>query len=225
MRIPTAAAASLMRNHATAAHPIAPSNIWCVGRNYAEHIKELGSTGSTDGEPMIFLKAGSSALASGQPLVLPPWSSDVHHEVELALELGPDLQPVRGCVALDLTARDVQAKLKQQRWPWTLAKSFPCSTPLGTPFSLQGLDPQDLELHLSVNGVTRQRSSTRHMIFKVADLLGYVRDRFPCMPGDLLLTGTPEGVSAMQTGDKVEAQVLGPQGQLLSQGSWQVMRR
>ncbi|GFH27420.1 FAA_hydrolase domain-containing protein [Haematococcus lacustris] len=63
------------------------------------------------------------------------------------------------------------------------------------------------------------------MIFKVADLLGYVRDRFPCMPGDLLLTGTPEGVSAMQAGDKVEAQVLGPQGQLLSQGSWQVMRR
>ncbi|GFH27421.1 FAA_hydrolase domain-containing protein [Haematococcus lacustris] len=94
------------------------------------------ATQSHDGEPMIFLKAGSSALASGQPLVLPPWSSDVHHEVELALELGPDLQPVRGCVALDLTARD--AKLKQQRWPWTLAKSFPCSTPLGTPFSLQG---------------------------------------------------------------------------------------
>ncbi|KAJ9512152.1 hypothetical protein QJQ45_012698 [Haematococcus lacustris] len=148
---------------------------------------------------MIFLKAGSSALASGQPLVLPPWSSDVHHEVELALELGPDLQPVRGCVALDLTARDVQV-------------------------GCAGLDPQDLELHLSVNGVTRQRSSTRHMIFKVADLLGYVRDRFPCMPGDLLLTGTPEGVSAMQAGDKVEAQVLGPQGQLLSQGSWQSVR-
>ncbi|KAJ9512515.1 hypothetical protein QJQ45_018983 [Haematococcus lacustris] len=255
MRIPTAAAASLLRNHATAAHPIAPSNIWCVGRNYAEHIKELGSTGSTDGEPMIFLKAGSSALASGQPLVLPPWSSDVHHEVELALELGPDLQPVRGCVALDLTARDVQCghwvaagEAEAAAVALDPGQELPLLHPPGHPLQPARqvarrphphtlalglvptlhtlcLDPQDLELHLSVNGVTRQRSSTRHMIFKVADLLGYVRDRFPCMPGDLLLTGTPEGVSAMQAGDKVEAQVLGPQGQLLSQGSWQVMRR
>lgn len=92
-----------------ASETLAPRNIWCVGRNYEEHIKELGNQNSAPTtEPMIFLKAGTSMLPSGQTLVLPSWSKDVHHEIELAIELGPDLKPVRAAAALDLTARDVQ---------------------------------------------------------------------------------------------------------------------
>jgi 2-keto-4-pentenoate hydratase/2-oxohepta-3-ene-1,7-dioic acid hydratase in catechol pathway len=102
------------------------------------HVQELGNDGSSPEQaPMIFLKAGSSVLHTGAVLQLPTWSRDVHHEVELAIELqGPDLLPSHAAVALDLTARDVQAQLKKRQWPWTLAKSFPHSTPLGTPFAL-----------------------------------------------------------------------------------------
>ncbi|GLC34862.1 hypothetical protein PLESTB_001172000 [Pleodorina starrii] len=198
---------------------LAPRNVWCIGRNYAEHARELGNEVPT--VPMIFLKAGTSAIPPGD-LVLPGWSKDVHHEVELAVELGPELSPVRAAVALDLTARDVQAQLKQQQWPWTLAKSFTGSTPLGPPFSLQGVDPASLVLTLDVNGVRRQTGRTADMIFSLQAQLEYVRRHFPAAPGDVLLTGTPPGVSAMRPGDEIVARVLGPSGNVLSEGVWRV---
>jgi len=215
------AVAALSTSAAAAAEHLKPSNIWCVGRNYAEHIKELGNQGSAPTDaPMIFLKAGSSALPPG-PLPLPAWSQDVHHEVELAIELGPDLQPVRGAVALDLTARDVQAKLKKAQWPWTLAKSFPASTPLGPAFPLQGVDVAGLHLHLEVNGKVRQSSPTSLMLFSVPVLLQYVKAHFPVVPGDVVLTGTPHGVSKLAAGDVVVAQVRSGE-RVLSTGTWTV---
>jgi len=201
-----------------------PANIWCVGLNYAEHVKELGSVAATN-NPLIFLKAGSSMLANGAELLLPSWSENVHHEVELAIEVDANLQPVRGAVSLDLTARDVQTQLKKAGWPWTLAKSFPGSTPVGTPFSLTGLDVQKLELRLTVNGAVRQQSSTALMLFDVKTLLKYIKDHLPVVPGDLVLTGTPHGVSALSPGDKLVAEVLSADGKVLSEGSWQVVRR
>ena len=108
----SSALASSAASHGSADASTLIRNVWCLGRSYAEHIRELDNAGPggtiPQGPPMIFLKAGSSCLPSGQPLLLPMWSSDVHHEVELALQLGPDLRPVRGAVALDLTLRDVQ---------------------------------------------------------------------------------------------------------------------
>ncbi|EFJ42561.1 hypothetical protein VOLCADRAFT_97355 [Volvox carteri f. nagariensis] len=196
-----------------------PRNIWCIGRNYAEHARELGN--EVPSVPMIFLKAGTSAVAPGD-LLLPSWSTDVHHEVELAVELGADLSPVRAAVALDLTARDVQAQLKKQQWPWTLAKSFTGSTPLGPPFSLLGVDPASLVLTLDVNGVRRQTGRTADMIFSLQKQVQYVQQHFPVAPGDVLLTGTPPGVSAMRPGDEVVARVLGPSGAVLSEGTWRV---
>jgi len=174
---------------------------------------------------MIFLKAGSSLLASGRKLVLPAWSRNVHHEIELGLILGSDLQPEKAVVTLDLTARDIQAGLKQRQWPWSLAKTFPHSTPVGSVFGINGMDLQKLELLLQVNGKLRQQSSTEHMIFPIAELVQYIKDRFPVVPGDLILTGTPEGVSAIQHGDHVVAQVFSEgRKTLLSEGSWEVVQ-
>eukprot|EP00798_Chlamydomonas_sp_ICE-L_P021659 gene21659-28675_t len=164
-------------------------------------------------------------MPSGQPIVLPSWSQDVHHEVELALKLGADLKPVQAAVSLDLTLRDVQGKLKKAQHPWTLAKSFPCSAPLGSYFDVAGHDLQNLELKLSVNGTVRQNSTTNLMIFKIPRLLDYVSSRFPVVPGDLILTGTPHGVSALKEGDEVVAQVLEPGGAVLSEGKWSVVKQ
>ncbi|GFR48087.1 hypothetical protein Agub_g9926 [Astrephomene gubernaculifera] len=217
-RFASSSTSSAMSGEPTSA-PLAPRNVWCIGRNYAEHARELGNEVPT--VPMIFLKAGTTVVPPGE-LVLPEWSQDVHHEVELAVELGPDLNPVRAAVALDLTARDVQADLKKQQWPWTLAKSFKGSTPLGSPFPLTGVDLSTLKLTLDVNGVRRQTGNTSDMIFNVATQLEYVRQHFPVAPGDVLLTGTPPGVSAMRAGDIITARVVGPDGGVLSEGEWAV---
>ncbi|MEW5297520.1 MAG: hypothetical protein WDW36_000725 [Sanguina aurantia] len=212
---------------------LAPRNIWCVGRNYAEHAKELGNP-VNDEEPMIFLKAGSTILQDGLPLPLPVWSQHVNHEIEMAVELGANLQPVRVAVALDLTARDVQATLKARQWPWTLAKSFPASSPCAPATSCAGLDLSDLSLHLTVNGKTRQRGHTADMLFSVPTLLHYILDRFPVMPGDVILTGTPAGCSMVVPGDVLVAELrTGPprgegegakEGRLLSRGAWDAVQ-
>ncbi|KAG2433913.1 hypothetical protein HXX76_008265 [Chlamydomonas incerta] len=201
---------------------LTPNNVWCIGRNYAEHVRELGNEVQPAGEaPMIFLKAGSSVVPPGN-IHLPAWSQDVHHEVELAVELGHDLRPARAAVALDLTARDVQSKLKSKQWPWTLAKSFAGATPLGPAFSLSGVDPTKLWLTLDVNGKRRQTGRTSDMIFSLDTQLNYVRRHFPVVPGDVLLTGTPHGVSRMAAGDEILARVLGPAGEVLSEAVWHV---
>jgi len=211
-----------------------PGAVWAVGKNYLEHIKELKGLLNIDQsiptEPLIFLKSGSSVLAplaadardTPQELPLPVhWSNDVQHEVELAVEVGPDGVPRRAAVALDLTARDVQAAMKAKGFPWTLAKSFQAACPLGPAFSTQGVDLGKLELGITVNGQTRQRSTTDNMIFPVPTLVDFIAARFPLQEGDVVLTGTPEGVGRLVPGDKVEAWVSEPgTGRVLSRGSW-----
>jgi acylpyruvate hydrolase len=194
-------------------------NIWGVGRNYAEHAMELGNT--VPMKPMIFLKAGSTVLPAGQKLSLLSFTKDVHHEVELAVEFGDKLEIVRAAVALDLTARDIQAELKKAGHPWTLAKSFKHSTLLGSFFEVTDQDLlEELHLELLVNDEMRQSGSTEDMVFSVGELASYIKEHFPVCPGDLILTGTPSGVGPLKSGDVIEAYCFDVDNKPLSEGRW-----
>jgi acylpyruvate hydrolase len=186
-------------------------NIWAVGRNYGDHAKELGNAvPSSDAAPMIFLKAGSSIVMNGQSIELPSFSKDIHHECEVAFRFGDDLNLTEMTIALDLTARDVQNRLKADGHPWTLAKSFKNACAIGPLVPVpKGLDLNSIRFHLKVNGSLRQSGATSEMIHGLEKLRAYVMDRFPVVPGDLLLTGTPKGVAEIKSGDKIEAEIEG----------------
>lgn len=184
-----------------------PLNVWCVGRNYADHAKELGN--SVPAEPLIFLKSGSSVLFPTSRVELPWELGAIHHEVELAVRWSRPGHLSDYGVALDLTARDQQSKLKAQGHPWTLAKSFRNSTWLGNFHPLQDLEAlqRDGTLELMINGETRQRGRFADMVHGVRELAAYIERYFPVEPGDVLLTGTPAGVGPLQPGDHVQARV------------------
>lgn len=179
-------------------------NIWAVGRNYSDHAKEMGQ--AVPEEPMIFLKAGSCAIE--KEFHLPAFSKDVHHEAEIAIQFDQNLKVSAATLALDLTARDIQAELKSKKHPWTLAKSFRESCPIGPFFPITSLQElESLEFTLHVNGELRQTGRTREMVFGFSELIKYVLERFPVQPGDLLLTGTPAGVAALKPGDFAEGEI------------------
>ena len=183
-------------------------NIWCVGRNYAEHAHELGNSVPTT--PLIFLKAGSCATLAQTEIHLPEWAEDIHHEVELVLRFGPKLLIDDACVGLDLTERKKQGELKAKGQPWTLAKSFKEAAPLSKFFPVQNIqDLADLSLALRVNGENRQDGRTSQMVFPLQQLVDYVCRHFPICEGDLLMTGTPSGVGPLKKGDRVEAEITG----------------
>lgn len=193
-----------------------PGQIWCVGRNYAEHAKELGNDLPT--EPLIFLKAGS-CLTKGAPLQIPSWVSDLHHELEIALLFGPELQFSALGLALDLTERSLQSRLKSKGQPWTLAKSFHGACPISDLIPLRSEALKDLRLELRVNGVLRQKGSSSEMIFSPETLRAFVLKHFPVRPGDLLLTGTPAGVGVIEPGDELEGQLF-QEGRKILQMRW-----
>lgn len=206
-------------------------NIWAVGRNYKAHAKEMGTAVPT--KPMIFLKAGSGATFQ-RDVPLFPASKDIHHELEIALRFGPTadsdgrLMFDGAAIALDLTARDIQAELKANQHPWTLAKSFRKSCPLSSMVALPLEAPEisagsatvsnvpHFKFELKVNGELRQRGDTHDMIFDFETLRRYVYDHFPVEPGDLLLTGTPEGVAALKAGDTATASCESTDGHKVS---------
>jgi 2-keto-4-pentenoate hydratase/2-oxohepta-3-ene-1,7-dioic acid hydratase in catechol pathway len=202
-------------------------NVWAIGRNYADHARELGHQVPTPTEaPMIFLKAGTS-IVSSREIHLQRDLGSIHHEVEIALRFGasaatPGASPTalsmltHIAIALDLTARDVQNQLKAKGQPWTLAKSFRNSCVLSQPVELKpsvsaalnrasGAEP--LELSLWVNGELRQRGSSHDMIHSVEAQAQYVLKHFPVVEGDWLLTGTPAGVAALAVGDQLRAEI------------------
>jgi 2-keto-4-pentenoate hydratase/2-oxohepta-3-ene-1,7-dioic acid hydratase in catechol pathway len=191
-------------------------NIWAVGRNYSDHAKEFGSAvPSAAGEPMIFLKAGTCVVANGASFALPAWSTEVHFETELALQFAANPRVPGGVlvdaftIALDLTARDAQNLAKQNGTPWTLAKSFRDSCPLGDWKPAGGVDLQNLEFSLKIDGVLKQKGCAREMIFAIPRLVQYLSERFPVAAGDILLTGTPAGVGPLHSGDRLQAQIHG----------------
>ncbi|MPY65673.1 fumarylacetoacetate hydrolase family protein [Deinococcus sp. SDU3-2] len=195
--------------------PAEPSKIVCVGRNYVNHIKELGNdTGELPKEPGIFLKGPNALAAEGETVAYPEWTENFHFEGELALVIGQqarDLTPenalehVAGYTCgLDLTARDRQKTDLQ----WFRAKAADRFCPLG-PWLETALDPSDVRVVTRVNGETRQDGRTSHMIFDVPTILTYLTRYVTLEPGDVVLTGTPEGVGPLSRGDAVEVEVEG----------------
>ncbi|NCT90607.1 fumarylacetoacetate hydrolase family protein [Cellulomonas sp. APG4] len=191
--------------------PVIPrSKVVGVGRNYADHAAEMGNELPTS--PLLFLTPNTAVIGPDDPIVLPPWSEEVHHEAELAVVIGKvakDVTPEQALdrvfgftVANDVTARDAQRSDAQ----WTRAKGFDGSCPLG-PWVVPGLDVDDLAVTCRVNGETRQDGRTRDLVFDVAYLISYVSEVFTLLPGDVILTGTPAGVGPVVHGDVVECEV------------------
>lgn len=202
----------------TARTSIRPGKILCIGRNYAKHAAEMQS--AVPDQPMVFLKPSTALVASGEPLRIPPPTNDVHHEIELVVVIGRGgahireeeaLDHVDGyAVGLDMTARDLQAQAKKKGHPWSVAKGFDTFAPVGEFIpALSVPDPQDLELTLEINGTVRQHGFTRDMIFPVARLIAFCSTIFTLEPGDLLFTGTPEGVGPVREGEVLEARIAG----------------
>jgi 2-keto-4-pentenoate hydratase/2-oxohepta-3-ene-1,7-dioic acid hydratase in catechol pathway len=190
------------------------SKVVCVGSNYAKHIKEMGS--ATPKDPVLFIKPETALCDIRQPLAIPQDLGSVHHEVELAVLIGATLRQatedhVRKAiagygVALDLTLRDVQAEMKKAAQPWEKAKGFDNSCPISgfIPAAEFKHDPQNSTLSLTVNGAVRQQGSTADMIHHIVPLIAYMSRFFTLKPGDVILTGTPEGVGPLQSGDELE---------------------
>jgi len=189
-----------------------PGKIVCVGRNYADHAKELGN--DVPKEPLIFLKPPSSLIGDGDPVVLPPQSSQVDHEGEIGVVIGQRLRRVspsearagiQGIVAAnDVTARDLQRVDSQ----WTRAKGFDSFCPVG-PLAPAPDDFGSLTVVTRVNGVERQRGKGTDMVFAIPDVLSYVSHIMTLEPGDLVLTGSPAGIGKLSAGDVVEVEVVG----------------
>lgn len=190
--------------------PVAPSKIICIGRNYGAHAKELGN--EVPKEPLMFLKPPSSLLDPDGTIALPAESERVEHEAELGVVIGRRARFVAEADALahvfgytcvgDITARDLQRKDGQ----WTRAKGFDTFCPVG-PAVVTDLDASALDVRCRVNGQTRQSGNTRDMIFPVATLVAYASRVMTLEPGDLIATGTPEGVGPLAGGDRLEIEI------------------
>ena len=197
---------------------VRPGKLLCIGRNYAKHAAEMQST--VPEEPIVFLKPSTALIPHGGTIRLPAVSQNVHHEVELVVVIGkggkhiPEdeaLQYVDGsAVGLDMTARDLQSAAKAKGQPWSVAKGFDTFAPLGGFVPAEEVsDPQALAVELAVNGDVRQAGHTRDMVFPVAHLVAFCSHIFTLEPGDLIYTGTPDGVGPVQDGDVLEASVTG----------------
>jgi 2-keto-4-pentenoate hydratase/2-oxohepta-3-ene-1,7-dioic acid hydratase in catechol pathway len=193
--------------------PVIPrSKVVCVGINYRRHAAELG--GDVPDEPLIFLKPNTSVIGPGEPILYPSQSTDVHYEGELAVVIGRICRDVSAedaskvifgyTVANDVTARDLQAKDGQ----WARAKGFDTFCPLG-PWIETDLDPSNLKVSTALNDEPKQDGHTSDMVFSVPDIVAYVSSFMTLLPGDVILTGTPEGVGPMSVGDTVSVTVEG----------------
>lgn len=194
------------------------ANIFCIGRNYAAHAAELNNP--IEPEPLVFIKPTSALLHEGEAIRLPAFSNDVHHECELVVAIGKGgkhiahdtaLEHVAGYgLGLDLTARDVQTVAKQKGLPWTLAKGFDGAACISVFVPVSALpDPSEATFGLDVNGVRRQSGECKLMLHDIPKLIAYLSSRFTLQAGDLIYTGTPEGVAALHGGDALDLTMPG----------------
>jgi 2-keto-4-pentenoate hydratase/2-oxohepta-3-ene-1,7-dioic acid hydratase in catechol pathway len=187
--------------------------IICIGRNYVKHIEELNN--ERPDEPVVFLKPDSSILLKQHPFVIPEFTDDVHHEVELLVKInkvGKYIEPKFASnyydeigLGIDFTARDLQAKLKEKGLPWEKAKSFDGSAVIGEFYpKSDSKSLEELEFKLVKNGEIVQLGNTKHMIWKIDELISHVSQYFTLKKGDIIFTGTPEGVAAVKPNDILE---------------------
>lgn len=192
--------------------------VFCIGRNYALHAREMGS--EPPSEPFFFYKPVTAVIGTGEMIRMPSITEDLHHELELVFLIDRPLGDVtpseaRGAVSavavgLDMTMRDLQATAKEGGKPWSLAKGFDTSAPVGPFVSLAAEEEiGELRFSLQVNGETRQRGVASGMIFEVGELLSWLSRTVLIRPGDLLFTGTPEGVGRVVPGDRLVAEIDG----------------
>ncbi|MBA4329273.1 MAG: 5-carboxymethyl-2-hydroxymuconate isomerase [Polaromonas sp.] len=196
--------------------------VYCVGRNYEEHAKEMGFTGREP--PFFFLKPADAVVVveAGQTGVIPypSLTSNLHHEIELVAAIGTGGKNIKAAdalkhifgyaVGLDMTRRDLQGEMKKQGRPWCIGKAYDHSAPIGpiTPADQAG-DVANAEIWLQVNGKDRQRSSVSKLIWNLAETIEHLSVAWELQPGDLIYTGTPEGVAAVVSGDTMVGEVKG----------------
>ena len=184
--------------------------IICVGRNYTDHAKELGN--SAPKEPVIFCKPDSAILQPRNPFVIPPWTKEVHHELELIMRIGKVgkyIEPKYALsyvdsisVGIDFTARDIQSELKKAGLPWEKAKGFDGSAAIGR-WIKGSPNKKNYEIQLFKNNDLVQKGNTRDFIFSIEELICYISQFFTLKSGDIIFTGTPSGVASIEAGDEL----------------------
>ena len=188
--------------------------IICIGRNYAEHAKEMNSALPT--EPVFFLKPDTALIKDNQPFYYPDFSTELHHEVELVLKInkpGKNIEPQFAHkyydeigIGIDFTARDIQAKCKEKGLPWEKAKAFDGSAPIGQFVNKKMFaDLNNINFHLTIDGKIVQKGNTKDLLFSFDTVIAYISKFITLKTGDLIFTGTPEGVGPVKIGDKLEA--------------------
>lgn len=188
--------------------------IICIGRNYAEHAKEMNS--AIPSEPVFFLKPDTALIKDNNPFYYPDFSKDIHHEVELVLKIskpGKNIQTQFANkyydeigIGIDFTARDIQAECKKNGLPWEKAKAFDGAAPIGKFIDKkQFSDQKNINFHLKINGNNIQEGNTKDLLFSFDTIIAYISKYFTLRTGDLIYTGTPEGVGPVKIGDRLEA--------------------
>jgi fumarylpyruvate hydrolase len=214
MHLPTLVAPTVGIAQSSARFPV--RRIYCVGQNYADHAREMGSDPLRK-PPFFFMKPADAVVPSGSHLRFPLKTAELHHEVELVVALGGggvNLKPADAAalifgwgVGIDLTRRDLQAQAKQAGRPWDMAKGFDASAPIG--LLVNAAPPAAAAIHLSVNGMTRQAGNIADMIWAVAEIIATLSSYVTLAPGDLIFTGTPAGVGPVHPGDTLTGCIEG----------------
>lgn len=188
----------------------------CLARTYKKHAEEMNT--KTTEKPLLFLKPSTSVIFDGESIVIPSISKSVHHEVELCVVIGKTcknvsksdaMEHVLGyCLGLDITARDIQSIAKKNGWPWGIPKGFDTFAPISSVVLKEKInDPHNLDICLKVNGKIRQISNTKNMIYTVEGIIEFISSIMALEPGDLIMTGTPEGVAEIKPDDVLEAEL------------------
>ena len=186
--------------------------IFCIGRNYAKHAKEMGA--EVPEAPIVFMKPPSALLINNKPFFIPDFSDDIHYEVELIVKIcknGKHVQPAFAPtyynqigLGIDFTARDIQKQCKEKGQPWELAKGFDNSAVIGKFYDKSELDLENLNFTLQKNGVEVQKGHVQDMLFSIDEIICYLSRFFKLQKGDLIFTGTPEGVGPVSMDDCLE---------------------